>query len=166
MLGNKCDHCEGQRHQCIIWWCVTFQEPDKRNVHRRVIDCFVHSWTKVYRLFSASCKTHRKWTFLEFLDLGTRPDSFSLNLWNIIYLGPVVMVLCTKIMSNFSNYRCQPRLILITLILHYVTHEYNLYDPTQVQSTSSNYILIFEWMTSCLRQTRCHGSRDDAGHSI
>ena len=41
---------------------------------------FIHSWTKVYRIVWVSCKTHSKLNFFEFLELGIKPDHFSLNM--------------------------------------------------------------------------------------
>ena len=66
---------------------------------------FVHSWTKVYKFFfSVICKTHRKWKFLEFLELGFKPYCFFLNKWNIVYLGPVVTIKCPKQWAIFHIY--------------------------------------------------------------
>ena len=110
------------RHsQSSIWWrhLTTFQiQADSINPiwyadHRTGNDmnrCYlVGTYTtgqKFNDFFSVRCKTKSRWKFLK---LEIKPNYFSLNMWNIIYLGQAVTVQCPQTISNPSNFRCRSR---------------------------------------------------------
>ena len=69
----------------------------------------VHSRAKVYRIFFCKLKNSTAREFFVFLESRIKPDCFSLNIWNITYLGHTATVQYSKTISNPSNFRCRLR---------------------------------------------------------
>ena len=59
-----------------------------------IIYTYVHSWTKVYRIFFNELLHQDNWGNPQFVNAGMETHHISTNLWNVIGAGAMASVQC------------------------------------------------------------------------